>query len=212
VPLKFALALAVSLVAQTALFAGKVTTDFDPAIDFSRFKTYSFVTAAELTKTGILSDPAVRERVMNFVTGILETRGIKEVPLDQKYDLAIRYWVALQPKREEIHYTVGYDYWGGYPLFYPGPWAWSYEEVVVRNFIDGILVVDLLEPKSKELLWRTYVKEKIEDRVKAYKDLKKDLTKAFASYPPSPATRDKMAKERARLQAKYDKQIKASKQ
>ena len=81
--------------AFTAL-AGDVKTDFNPDVDFTVHKTFSFVGGQEMTKTGLLADPVMRERIKNFISGAMELRGMKEVPRDQKHSLAVRYWVARQ--------------------------------------------------------------------------------------------------------------------
>ena len=93
--------------------------------------------------------------------------------------------------------------WGGYPPYYGGAWGYSYQEYVVTNYSEGTLVVDLIDPDTKELVWRTFLKQKIEDRAKAYKEAKKNLYKAIASLPPSPDEIEKMRRDREKLAAKY---------
>lgn len=189
-----------------AVFAD-VRNDFDPDAPFSAYRTFSFVGEFELEKTGLLADPENRERLKNFISGVLETRGLKEVPRDQKFHLAVRYWVARRAKTD-ITTTLNYDplafggYWGGYPPYWGGVWGHYYEEYVVRNYVEGTLIVDLIDPQSKELVWRTYLREQFDDRSKAYGQAKKHLTKAFSSYPPDAKERDQARKRRARHSAR----------
>ncbi len=89
--------------------------DFDPEVDFSRFKTFSFIGGHELEESGILRDPAVRDRFKNFISGALETRGLREVPIDEKYSLAVRYWVALR-KKQDVTIVDTMPAWGPYRL------------------------------------------------------------------------------------------------
>jgi hypothetical protein len=185
--------------------ASDVQTDFDPSVDFAKFKTYSFVAGLELSKTGLLSNPDVRERIKNFISGVMETRGLMEVPRDQQYDLAVRYWVARQEKTEETAVFMDDPMWAGYPPYWSGVWAPYYTEYVVNNYVDGTLVIDLMNPATKELLWRTYLRQKIEDRTEAYIEAKKNLDKSFAQFPPDKSEKEKMQKERARLERKYSK-------
>jgi len=199
------------LLASLTAFAGDVKTDFNPEIDFTVHKTFSFVGGQEMTKTGLLADPQVRERIKNFISGSMELRGMKEVPRDQKYSLAVRYWVARKQKTEETVTGIGlggmyggYPHmYGGYAPYWDGAWGWGYEEWVVRNFVEGTLIVDLLDPQSKELVWRTYLRQKIEDRAKDYVEAKANLAKSFALYPPSEQEKTKMRKTRAKLEKKY---------
>jgi ABC-type molybdate transport system substrate-binding protein len=55
------------------------------------------------------------------------------------------------------------------------------------------------DPTTKELVWRTFLKQKIEDRAKAYVEAKKNLYKAMAVWPPSTEQKEKMRRERAKL-------------
>jgi len=74
---------------------------------------------------------------------------------------------------------------------------------VVTNYVQGTLIIDFIDTETKELVWRVFLKQKIEDRVKAYKELKENLYAAIAHYPPTDDERKEMRKEREKLAAKY---------
>jgi hypothetical protein len=191
------------LLCSAALVRGDVKNDFDPEVDFSRFRTFTFVGGVDLAKNGFLSVPENRERVKNFISGVMELRGYREVPRDGKYDLAVRYWVARRDKSEvSTVYTTDPllwgGYWGGYPPYWGGHWSWYYEEYVVRNYVEGTLIVDLIDPGTKELVWRTYLREQLDDPAKAYDKLKKSLTKGLEGLPPSASAKQKMKRHRAK--------------
>jgi hypothetical protein len=181
--------------------AAGVKTDFDPAADFSHYRTFTFIGGQEITRTGLLSDSAMRERFKNFISGAMSLHGLHEVPADQNYDLAVRYWVARRAKTETTIVSNDFMY-GGYPPYWTGPWGWSYEEYVT-DYLDGTLVIDLIDPATKELVWRTFLKQKIEDREKAYREAKKNLSKSFSQFPPTPAEKEKMRGQREKLARKY---------
>jgi len=184
-----------------------VKTDFDPAVNFIHFKTFAFVGGLEMSKTGLLANPETRERIKNFIGGVMENRGLRETPRDTKHDLAVRYWVARKMKQDEqAVFASDPMMWGGYPPYWSGAWGWYYTEYVVTNYVEGTLVVDLLDPNTKGLLWRTYLRQKIEDRSAAYIEAKKNLNKSFAMFPPSDDDKKKMAKDRERLAKKYAKE------
>ena len=198
-------ALAVCL-AGTLAAQAKVDTEFDPAVDFTRFKTFSFVPAANMTMSGTLKDPQLRERIRNFIEGGLEARGLTEIPRDQKHDLAIRFWAAVQNKQSvEVNLTNDPTWmgWGGYPPYWTGAWAYSYQEYVVKNYQEGTLVIDLIDPVSKELVWRTVLNQDLTDRVKAYSKLTANLAKSFAQLPPSEKQKKEMEDKRQKLKTKY---------
>lgn len=193
----------IALVLVGVLAQGKTKNDFDPDADYSKFKTYSLVAGIDLSKTGIMDDPEKRMRIANFVSGILERRGMQEVPRDEKHDLAVRVWVAVR-NRESVT-TIGYStaaMWGGYDPFWYGTWGYWYEQTIVENYVEGTMIIDLLNPLNKELVWRTYLKRDFKDREKAYDQLKKDLDKAFKEFPPPEKDKAEKRRERQRLSAK----------
>ena len=185
-------------------FAGEARNDFDPNVDFSRFKTFAFIGGKDIERSGWLDEPEMRERFKNFISGALEMRGLAEVPIDTKYSLAVRFWVARRQKEEVTLIDYGPTMaWGGYAPYWSGAWGYSYQEYVVNNYVQGTMVVDLIDPATKELVWRTFVRQKIEDRAKAYVEAKKNLYKAMAILPPSAEEKEKMRKSRAKLEANY---------
>jgi hypothetical protein len=183
------------------LLAGDAKNDFFPDADFLRYKTFSFVPIGGTHLTGVMADPDNRERIKNFISGALSTRGLHEVPRDAPHDLDIRYWLALEHREEEEAIDYYSDWWGGYPPYWTGPWAWSYTEYVVKHWVDGTLLVDLLDPRDKQLIWRTFLRQKIEDRGEAYDKAKKTLYKAFEGYPPSEKDKTKMRKKASKSAA-----------
>ncbi len=184
--------------------ADDVKNDFDPDVDFSRFRTFSIIGGKDIEGSGWLNDPEIHERFKNFISGALEMRGLKEVPLDERHDLAVRFWVARRQEQDvTVVSTDPYSMWGGYPPYWTGVWGYSYTEYVVHNYVQGTLVVDLIDPLTKELTWRTFLRQKIEDRAKAQVEAKKKLYDAFSLLPPSAAEVKTMRHSRAKLEAKY---------
>jgi hypothetical protein len=196
--------MALAIATSCWAYAGKAHSDFDPTADYTKFKTFSLVAGIDLSKSGVLEDPQKRMRVANFVSGILELHGLKEVPRDQKHDLAVRVWVGVRQRQEVTSTAFSTGVWGGYDPFWYGPWGAYYETYVVNNYVDGTLIIDLLDPGTKYLVWRTYLRQKIEDRAKAYVDAKKSLNKAFDKFPPTPEAKEKKRKEREKA-ARKDK-------
>jgi hypothetical protein len=185
--------------------AGSAKNDFDPDIDFARFRTFAFVGGKDIGRSAWLDEPEMRERFKNFIGGALEMRGLKEVPKDEKHTLAVRYWVARRQKEDVtvVDYGAALTSWGGYPPYWTGAWGYSYQEYVITKYTEGTLVVDLIDPATKELVWRTILRQKIEDRAKAYVEAKQNLYKAMSVIPPSDEDKSKMRKVRAKLAAKY---------
>ncbi len=166
------------------LWAGCATNtrnDFDPNVDFSRYHTFGFLEGREIEKTGLLDNSLVRRRVEGLIARQLEARGLRQVPIDQSPDLAVLYWVGVKDKQEiSTVPRAGYvdPMWGG-------RWGPVYNDVVVTNYREGTLIIDLLDAGTKDLVWRTYlVRALSDDPDRNLRGADKDLEKAFAEFPP----------------------------
>jgi hypothetical protein len=203
-----AVPLAAVLVLVMPLHAIDFRNDFDPDGKFANYQTFCFVKGIELDKTGLLNQPGMPDRMMNLISGVLQTKNMNEVPSDQKFDLAVRYWVARQQKSEIQDLALDDPYWGawgGYPVFWNGPWAFDYDDFAVKNYSQRTLIVDLLERKSKQLIWRTYLRDDVQSGQSALQVEWKDLNKAMIAYPPSAKEIQNMREKRAQ-QAKKQSQ------
>jgi hypothetical protein len=67
----------------------------------------------------------------------------------------------------------------------------------IQSTREGLLVVDLIDTKNKDLAWRLYGAEKIINVDKGWKKADEDFTKGFESYPPSAKQIEDKKKERA---------------
>jgi hypothetical protein len=195
------LILVICLAQATFPVSAEVKNDFEPDAPFPQYKTFSFVKGIELDRGTLLQDPSIRERIKNLISGALEIRGLREIPRDEKYDLAVRYWVSRTNKMDVSYVPVdNWAGWGGFPPFWDGPWYYTYAEVT-RNYQQGTLIVDLLDPSTKQLIWRTYVRENYNRPYEAVTKAQKDMAKAFAKYPPSKSDIEKMRSKRKKENA-----------
>lgn len=200
----FRLCLAGIMLWVAPCLASDAKNDFDPDVDFTRFKTFAIIGGKDIERSGWLDEPEMHDRFQNFIAGALETRGLAEVPKDQKHDLAVRFWVARRQKQDVTVIDYGPSMaWGGYAPYWTGAWGYSYQEYIVSNYVQGSMIVDMIDPATKDLVWRIYVRQKIEDRAKAYVEAKKNLYKAIGVLPPSGEQKEKMRRARAKLEAKY---------
>ena len=74
--------------------AAKATVDFDPSLDFSKFKTYSFIGGVGNLVMLQLDPDFIYTRIHKNVQRELEKKGLHEVAPGQNPDLVIRYWVT----------------------------------------------------------------------------------------------------------------------
>ena len=55
---------------------------------------------------------------------------------------------------------------------------------MVENYLEGILLLDIVDAKTNKLLWRAACKVKIEDMSERHKNIEDTVKKALKSFPP----------------------------
>jgi hypothetical protein len=171
----------------------KTVVDFNPKLDFSKYKTFAFVGGVENLLMFPVNPDLISERVHRAVTRELTGKGLREVQPSQNPDLVVRYWAI--PSSQVNVITMGA--WGAYRPFIGSYWERLYNEVSASSAKEGCLIIDLLDLRSRDLAWRLYLIHKITLPDKEWKKAGDELTKGFESYPPSDKEREEKKKERA---------------
>ena len=131
----FAAALAAVSLLGTSAFALETRTGYDPAVDFGSYKSYKWVagSAAEVS--------FVQEQIERFVRSQIESKGLAE---QGDADL----WVVTHAAGDAVLQVDSQEYGYGYRWRSFGPTSVNF-----HNVAPGTLVVDLIEAKTKELVW-----------------------------------------------------------
>lgn len=153
-------------------FAAEIKTDYDHSVDFSQYKTYSWIK--------VKADPLWEDRITSAVDRELSERGLTKVEADGDIGVA-----AFSRTKELPTLTTFYDGLGG-------RWAWrgfgsgiattSVEETPV-----GTLVVDLFDGHTRKLIWRGVASDALSGKPeKDEKKLVKITDSMFKHFPPPP--------------------------
>jgi hypothetical protein len=184
-----------------ALFSGlalpssaKTTIDFDPNIDFSKFKTFAYVGGVENLVAIQLNPDLINIRFHHMVVRELEKKGLHEVNFAQNPDLIVRYWANPET---QVDVTVMGN-WGTYGPYIGNDWSYLYNTVTSTSRHQGTLILDLIDPKAKALVWRVYLVRKMSDPDKDPKKAEDEFTDSFKSYPPSDKDKEEKRQERTR--------------
>ena len=184
-----------SLLSGLALPASaKTTIDFDPNIDFSKFKTFAYVGGVENLVAIQLNPDLINIRFHHMVVRELEKRGLHEVNPGQNPDLIVRYWA--NPETQVDVAVMGN--WGPYGPFIGSDWSYLYNTVTSTSRHLGMLILDLIDPRAKALVWRVYLVRKMSDPDKDPKKAEDEFTDGLRSYPPSGKDKEEKRQERAR--------------
>ena len=168
----------------SACNAFQVKTDYDQTADFTSFKTFAFAGPAEMNKGGIYDNSLMQKRIESAVVRELVGKGLRQVSVDEPQDLRVHYWVNVQDKQrlESGGTSVGVARgpYGGYG------WGAGYGGgVTTYDYKEGTLILDLIEPSKKQLVWRATIVGTLQDSTKDNVELGNEaIAKAFESYPP----------------------------
>ena len=162
--------LILSLLAALGAYAQNVTVEFDPATDFSHFKTFAIRDGQLNSKNPALNSELVKKRIEAAIERNLTSKGL--VLESGRSDLNVRYHFGSARKAEVERYPAGWRGWG--------------TRVVRVPYTEGTLVIDLRDGTTHSLLWRGIAREDKGDAAKLQGKLDDMVRKSFDKYPPKP--------------------------
>ncbi len=140
-----------------------VTTDYDPDFQFSSVRTYAWmsvdapVSQAAVPRRADVND-LMRDRIRAALDAQMRAKGIQKVDGPKPADVLLTFHMGIEERVEVYDF---HDHFGYYPCFsrrcspgygyYPGGihhdhWETEYQQ--------GRLIVDIVSPETKKLLWR----------------------------------------------------------
>ncbi len=142
-----------------------VSSDFDPNANFAALKTYSWAGAQPITGNPRLDNDILHSRIRIAVERELAAKGYQKVT-DGSADFKVAYHVGLEDKLDVTTFT-SYDY--GYPNnyypnrgFYHGGAAFPQTDTYVFQYEEGTLLVDIVDPRTKKMIWRGTAKAEVD--------------------------------------------------
>ncbi|GEM_PF-428900 len=167
----------------------KVNRDYNPAVSFSEFQTYEWI-LDEPKKTGdprIDGNTLLQNRVKSAVNNSLASKGYQKVTSGTA-DFLVTYHVTLD-KQTKIQTINTYNRYG------PG-WGWGYgrnyypamgTETFVYTYDQGSLIIDIVEPVGRELIWRGSATDKVNfshTPEQKKQKINEAVGKLFQQFPP----------------------------
>jgi hypothetical protein len=156
------------LLAALGAFAQKVTVEFDEAVDFSKFKTFTIRDGQLNSKNPALNSELVKKRIDADIERYLTAKGLTMV--SERPDLNVRYRFGSARRAEVERYPAG--------------WRGLGTRVVKVPYTEGTLVIDLRDPSTRSLVWRGIASEEKSDATKIEGKLDDMVRKALEKYPP----------------------------
>jgi hypothetical protein len=183
--LRFLLLALLSLL-STLPATAKIATDFDPNLDFSKFKSFAFIGGVEQLVRMQLNPDLLNNRIDRAVSRELTAKGLREVKPEENPDLVVRYWANSQ-KNFDVAASTN---WGVYGPYYGYHWGFIYYSMHTYTTHEGTLSIELIAPNSRDLAWRMFASVKIyeTDPQKIWKIADGNIKNGFKRFPPPQRT------------------------
>jgi len=161
-------ALLLTLLLASRASAQKVTMEFDQTADFSKYRTFAIREGQLASKNPALNSDLVKRRIEADIERALTAKGLTKV--SGRSDLNVRYHLGSARKVETEVYPAGWRGWG--------------RRVVRVPYAEGTLVIDLHDPGTRSLVWRSIASEEKSDASKIEGKLDDMVKKSLEKYPP----------------------------
>jgi hypothetical protein len=181
--------LRVSAVALAATLAGcstmKVATEYEASAPFEAYKTWAWLAVDPgQDQAAAIRNPLVRKMVVEAVDREMAKKGFAKTSPDAGPDLYVTVIGAANRRIEVTSY--GYAYAGPYAYapygYYPVMAAPAATEM--REVADGTLVLDLVDAKSKTLVWRGTASDSVTSVETVRGTVDEAVRKMLENYPP----------------------------
>ena len=158
-----------------------IRSDVDKSADFTKYRTFAFYEPFGLDRDGIRTP--LGNTVRTAVAAEMERRGLLSVEsgADLLADLLVNAGGMVTDKQRVD--TAGSHY--GYRRY--GGWS-SYSEVVVTDYLEGTLTIDVIDPARKQMVWSSTAIDEVTEDERSRRDevLPPIVRDMFASFPIAP--------------------------
>lgn len=129
--------------------------EYDSQARFSEFRSFSWLAPEHGEREvsvshPVLDSPLLGQRVRQAATNELQERGFVQV--EKNPDFLVTYHTAEKEdqQRSGTYMQLGYGYRSHASIFGPGVLL----DLTPRSFQEGTLIIDIVDARSNELVWR----------------------------------------------------------
>ena len=150
------------------------SVDYDHTISWSQYKTFQVMVGTQSPIT------FTQKEIDDSITQALVSKGLQPTTTNPNL-LVYPHVVLTQEKQWNTMSMGGFGYrgWGGM-----GGMAQTTEQ----NIPIGTLIVDLVDPNTKEMVWRGTAQDQVSSSGSSQGSISKAVQTIFANFPPAPGT------------------------
>ena len=174
----------------------KPEVDYKADYNFSNIKKLAFYKGSgDVTGDNPLQlSDFQKERVDDALQFALENKGMQFVSDPAEADMLVSWHLVTENRTDVRTYETpayGGAYYGGYGRYnrYSMYNCWScmptQTEVSVKNYTQGMFIVDMIDPQLRKSVWRSVIQSKLKGKHDADQGKYNEAaTVIFASFPP----------------------------
>ena len=180
---------ALSLASVGCASSIEVRTMAAPRVTLTEFQTFRLLPMPP-RRDGLASagsyDPMVNNSITNralreSVVRAFQDRGY--VLMEPRADIAVAVYASAREKLDLSMWEYGYPYW-------PHWWRSGMPQQTIIQYTEGTVVIDVIDPFSRELIWRgSGVATLEDDPAQNTKQLQKVAAAIIAKFPPASTRR-----------------------
>lgn len=182
--LRFALII-IAAIFMTSCSSVKVVADMDETVDFSMYKTFSFLGWQE--DSDKLLNEFDKKRLRDAFIQEFDARGI--TPVAENGDMDITLFIVIDQKTSTTAYTNYYG--GGYGRYgrYGGGWGMGHATTTYSesDYLEGTLVMDVFDGESEKQVWQGVATATVaENPDKREKSIPAKISALMKKFPVNP--------------------------
>jgi len=178
---------ALAVAAASALACGgmQVQTDFDPAVDFSRYQTF-FV----LEEAGDASAPGFWDaRIKSAIARTLSAKGWRQVQSQDAADVAVGYQLTTEQRSSYQTVNTGWSSYGyGWGSWYGPGMGMGTSTTREYRYKVGTLIIAMFDVAQKQAVYMTTGSGTIDERQRSPEQAQEDVNgvvdQMFKDFPP----------------------------
>ncbi len=186
------LSVVLMLITLGACSSNPPVIDYDPAVSFTKYKTFAFIGEHPLLRAEGAegASPLLEGRLMQTTENILSARGFKRIADRESADMAVGFTLGGREKIQVNSYPEPYrPYYGGYGRGWSGGYyggAYGGSQTTVRQYTEGQLVIDIYDVAEHKPIWHGSIKKRITDKMQENPQETVDeiVSTILANFPP----------------------------
>jgi hypothetical protein len=164
-----------------------VKVDYNPTANFSQYKSFAWL-PAEVKTTGnpLYKSSLTDQRVRQSIEAAFAERGIFRQAGNPDFLVGYHYYV--EQKTRQVPTGYGVPFYGGWG-FRPWGWGWGmpyyggYRPYATERYDAGTLVVDIVDARTNDLVWRGSFEEAVSNPAALTRQLSRQVAKIMDKYP-----------------------------